>query len=75
MQRVLHSNVFVAVLASLLTATMLMGGMAVAQNGDGDTSYTGCLTRYGRLYKVAEGDEPFRPCSRLTNKLRHKWRR
>ena len=42
----------------VVALSLLVVGVASAQ----DTTFTGCLTRYGMLIKVAVGDEPARPC-------------
>ena len=52
---------------AILTAAFVLGGVligsgeAFAQSGEGNT-YTGCLSRWGVIFRVAIGDEPARPC-------------
>lgn len=51
---------------ALVTATLSLiaasiGGTALAQTGGGE-EYTGCLTPGGLITRVAEGNEPSKPC-------------
>lgn len=47
-----------------MLAAVVLGGVALADTSDEETTYTGCLTTRGSLRKVAVGDEPLRRCHR-----------
>jgi hypothetical protein len=60
MERIKSRPWLIALLASLLTATLTIGGFAFAQTGD---TFTGCLKSNGELAKVAIGTSPTQACS------------
>ena len=52
-----------APLIASLVAVMVLGGLLSGATAQEElTEYTGCLTRFGSIIKVAEGGEPLRPC-------------
>jgi len=66
MARVLRSPVFVAVLSSVLTAS-LFGVLRIAEAGPNEF-YTGCLSQ-GELSSVRRGASPLNPCDLATQEV------
>lgn len=53
----------ITLLAVMLLTLGLIGGAALAVSSSSDEEFTGCLRDNGNLDKVAQGDDPARPCT------------